>query len=252
MSGAAVRVTSENFYQNVSEVSAVVDLSGLTSTYGMNIALYFIATNSDQYCDSGGNGNCGEIDLMETNGNGIMQTTVHSDHGNGASNPQDYQYVWTGNTQNSAFKQPNSFKSGEWDVSSLSSEIMSSQVKLVAQFSQDSATGKYNGLKVTLSKTDGSNPQPIFDSSLTNDGSEGKCSDKNIGGGQNIDWDAVTKDMQKGQVLVVSMHEYYAPQPTCPSVWVDYSAKWTALCTQPQGPILKDMTITAASAHPRT
>ena len=83
----AGRLVSQQGYVNITQIKATVDLSKLSQNY-VNASFYMVSNpvqpsvqpKGTNYCDAGGNGtqwNCQEIDMIETNGNKITQSTLH-------------------------------------------------------------------------------------------------------------------------------------------------------------------------------
>jgi hypothetical protein len=93
------RVVSTHGYKNISQITATIDLSGMApnsvqNNNWLNASFYMVNSaiqpKGENYCDAGGSSPyCNEIDFMETNGNRILQTTIHLD------NQQRYEYTFT-------------------------------------------------------------------------------------------------------------------------------------------------------------
>lgn len=94
------RVVSTHGYKNISKITATIDLSGMApndvqKNNWLNASFYMVCSSiqpkGDNYCDAGNQGApyCDEIDFMETNGNRILQTTIH------LNNAQRYEYTYT-------------------------------------------------------------------------------------------------------------------------------------------------------------
>ena len=93
------RVVSTHGYKNIKQITATIDLSGMApnsvqNNNWLNASFYMVNSaiqpKGDNYCDAGGSTTyCNEIDFMETNGNRILQTTIHLD------NVQRYEYTFT-------------------------------------------------------------------------------------------------------------------------------------------------------------
>ena len=81
------RVVSTHGYINISQISATIDLSSLApnsiqNNNWLNASFYMVNSavqpKGNAYCDAGGTSPyCNEIDFMETNGNRILQQTIH-------------------------------------------------------------------------------------------------------------------------------------------------------------------------------
>ena len=109
---AAGRVVSTTAYKNITQITATVDLSKMSQNF-VNASFYMISNpvnpttqpKGSNYCDAGGNGtpwNCREIDMLETNGNKITQTTLHLGDG-GSSAPQRFEYSFAATADNSCY-----------------------------------------------------------------------------------------------------------------------------------------------------
>jgi nitrous oxide reductase accessory protein NosL len=93
------RVVSTHGYKNITQITATIDLSGMApnsvqNNNWLNASFYMVNSaiqpKGDSYCDAGGSvPYCNEIDFMETNGNRILQTTIHLD------NAQRFEYTLT-------------------------------------------------------------------------------------------------------------------------------------------------------------
>ena len=93
------RVVSTHGYKNISQITATIDLSGMApnsvqNNNWLNASFYMVNSaiqpKGENYCDAGGSSPyCNEIDFMETNGNRILQTTIHLD------NQQRFEYTYT-------------------------------------------------------------------------------------------------------------------------------------------------------------
>jgi len=213
-SSSAGRYRSTTSYTNIKSISANVDLSRLKSLSDVNAAFYMIqqASPSSPYCDSGGNGNCGEIDFLETNGLGIIQSTIHFPEGNGAGNSQTYEYTWTGASTNQNFTTPTSFNVGEHDASSID---FTKPVPIQIDFQIDN--GNYTGMTILLGQIQ------IFSST----------------GASNSIWSTITDSMSKGWVIVCSYWQGFSPKPTG---WYTDNVGWSNLCPA-TGPIFSDIQV---------
>jgi hypothetical protein len=93
------RVVSTHGYKNISKITATIDLSGMApnsvqNNNWLNASFYMVNSaiqpKSNSYCDAGGSiPYCNEIDFMETNGNRILQQTIH------LGGNQRYEYTFT-------------------------------------------------------------------------------------------------------------------------------------------------------------
>ena len=93
------RVVSTHGYKNISKITATIDLSGMApnsvqNNNWLNASFYMVNSaiqpKGNSYCDAGGSiPYCNEIDFMETNGNRILQQTIH------LGGNQRYEYTFT-------------------------------------------------------------------------------------------------------------------------------------------------------------
>ena len=93
------RVVSTHGYKNISKITATIDLSGMApnsvqNNNWLNASFYMVNSaiqpRGNSYCDAGGSiPYCNEIDFMETNGNRILQQTIH------LGGNQRYEYTFT-------------------------------------------------------------------------------------------------------------------------------------------------------------
>ena len=93
------RVVSTHGYKNISQITATIDLSGMApnnvqNNNWLNASFYMVNSaiqpKGNSYCDAGGSiSYCNEIDFMETNGNRILQQTIH------LGGNQRYEYTFT-------------------------------------------------------------------------------------------------------------------------------------------------------------
>ena len=93
------RVVSTHGFKNITQITATIDLSGMApnsvqNNNWLNASFYMVNKTTQpkgsNYCDAGGSvPYCNEIDFIETNGNRILQQTIHLD------NKQRYEYSFT-------------------------------------------------------------------------------------------------------------------------------------------------------------
>jgi hypothetical protein len=214
------RVYSTQLYKNVRRVSAQLDLSQMdlpdVLSGGMNATLYFIGTKDNigaqqggyEYCDRGGNQpkwNCRELDLIETNASGILQTTLHL----GGGIDQRYESTFVGSNMkngNKCFLDPTSdLRDGEHNGKTLD---MTSLITLDAQFN-------YDGVPyMTVTLEDQHNHKVQVYDSRTN-GQEGSSA--------NVDMSDLKATMEAGVYLVSSLWMGWYPNGRGSSPWFDNS-----------------------------
>ena len=191
------RVVSTHGYKNISQITATIDLSGMApnsvqnnnwlnaSFYMVNSAIQPKGTN---YCDAGGSfPYCNEIDFMETNGNKIIQTTIHLD------NQQRYEYTYT----KAAFSDNcygNLYDTAQGTHSLVDVIDITKPFQMTIDFNQD-----YTNMTVTVSQ-DGK-------SEVIYDVLSGKGSDKT-----NVDMSTLKSSMEVGWWITPSYWEGYSPK----------------------------------------
>ena len=191
------RAVSTHGYKNISQITATIDLSGLApnsiqnnnwlnaSFYMVNSAIQPKGTN---YCDAGGSfPYCNEIDFMETNGNKIIQTTIHLD------NQQRYEYTYT----EAAFSDNcycNLYDTAQGTHSIVDVIDITKPFQMTIDFNQD-----YTNMTVTVSQNGKS--EVIYDVL------SGKGSDKT-----NVDMSTLKSSMEVGWWITPSYWEGYSPK----------------------------------------
>ena len=191
------RVVSTHGYKNISPITAPIELSGLApnsiqnnnwlnaSFYMVNSAIQPKGTN---YCDAGGSfPYCNEIDFMETNGNKIIQTTIHLD------NQQRYEYTYT----EAAFSDNcygNLYDTAQGTHSLVDIIDITKPFQMTIDFNQD-----YTNMTVTVSQNGKS--EVIYDVL------SGKGSDKT-----NVDMSTLKSSMEVGWWITPSYWEGYSPK----------------------------------------
>jgi len=191
------RVVSTHGYKNISQITAIIDLSGLApnsiqrnnwlnaSFYMVNSAIQPKGTN---YCDAGGSSPyCNEIDFMETNGNKIIQTTIHLD------NQQRYEYSYT----EAAFSDNcygNLYDTAQGTHSLVNVIDITKPFQMTIDFNQD-----YTNMTVTVAQNGKS--EVIYDVL------SGKGSDKT-----NVDMSYLKSSMEVGWWITPSYWEGYSPK----------------------------------------
>lgn len=232
------RFRASNSYINIKQITATIDLTSLTSLSEVNAAFYMIqqSNTSADYCDSGGNGNCGEIDFLETNGNGIFQSTIHFPQSLGASNPQIYEYTWTGASSNSNIVLPTSYDfntPGTHEASGIN--FSNHTFYMVIDFITTGSTSEnnlaYTGMTIKIGQNVESELTLIFNGT----GAEGSSSTSY--------WDSITSTMQSGWVPVCSYWQGWVPKGPNNEWWAENEA-WSSLCGS-VGPKFSNVMVTA-------
>jgi hypothetical protein len=147
-----------------------------------------IQPKGTNYCDAGGSfPYCNEIDFMETNGNKIIQTTIHLD------NQQRYEYTYT----EAAFSDNcygNLYDTAQGTHSLVDVIDITKPFQMTIDFNQD-----YTNMTVTVSQNGKS--EVIYDVL------SGKGSDKT-----NVDMSSLKSSMEVGWWITPSYWEGYSPK----------------------------------------
>ena len=219
----AGRIVSTQSYANITEFRATVDLSKLSNNY-VNASIYLIQNPNNptaqpignNYCDAGGNNNqwnCRELDLMETNGNKLFQTTLHLGNG-GSSAPQRYEYAYSGTAlDNSCFTSANMKNdpaNGLYDATAID---MSKPFDLVTTITYDTP-------RMVVTYQQGSTSVVVYD---TYDGAGAQ-------GSGTVDMTDLVATMKNGYWPVISFWQGYSPTGPSTAPWWNGSCQWGALC----------------------
>ena len=190
----------------------------------MNASIYLIQNPNNptaqpignNYCDAGGNNNqwnCRELDLMETNGNKLFQTTLHLGTG-GSSAPQRYEYAYASTAlNNSCFNSANMKNdpaNGLYDATAID---MSKPFDLVTTITYDTP-------RMVVTYQQGSVSVVVYD---TNDGAGAQ-------GSGTVDMTDLVATMQNGYWPVISFWQGYSPTGPSTAPWWNGSCQWGALC----------------------
>ena len=219
----AGRIVSTQSYANITEFRATVDLSKLSSNY-VNASIYLVQNPNNpsqqpignNYCDAGGNNNawnCRELDLMETNGNKLFQTTLHLGAG-GSSAPQRYEYAYAstalGNSCFTGANMKNDPANGLYDATAID---MTKPFDLVTTITYDTP-------RMTVTYQQGSTSVVVYD---TNSGSGAQ-------GSGTVDMTDLVNTMKNGYWPVISFWQGYSPTGPSTAPWWNGSCQWGALC----------------------
>jgi len=219
----AGRIVATQSYANITEFRATVDLSKLSNNY-VNASIYLIQNPNNpatqpiggNYCDAGGNNNawnCRELDLMETNGNKLFQTTLHLGNG-GSSAPQRYEYAYSStalnNTCFNSANMKNDPANGLYDITSID---ISKPFDLVTTITYDTP-------KMTVTYQQGSTTVVVYDSS-NGSGAQGSGT---------VDMTDLVATMQNGYWPVISFWQGYSPTGPSTAPWWNGNCQWGALC----------------------
>ena len=245
----AGRVVSNQGYKNITQITATIDLSKLSQNY-VNASLYMISNpvNPDtqpkgvNYCDAGGNNtqwNCREIDIIETNGNKVTQTTLHLGNG-GNSAPQRFEYSFAATANNSCFNYATMLASPT-DTNGLHSMVgvidMSQPFNMITTFTYGTTPRM-----VTVYSQSG-NSVTVYDSSVGT-GAEGSGT---------VDMSDLITSMANGYWLELSFWQGYSPAGPGSAPWWNNSCSWGSLCnTQSSYYGVSNIVVTADGAVTRS
>jgi len=228
---AAGRLVSQQGYVNITQVKATIDLSKLSQNY-VNASFYMVSNpvqpsvqpKGTNYCDAGGSNNqwnCQEIDIIETNGNKITQSTLHLGTG-GSSAPQRYEYSFASTANNSCFNY-SSMTSSPTATNGLHSMVgiidMTKPFDMVTDFTY----GTTPTMTVTYSQN--GNFVIVYDSSVGS-GAEGSAS---------VDMTSLITSMKNGYWLNLSFWQGFSPTGPGSAPWWNNSCSWGALCNSTGG-----------------
>lgn len=221
---AAGRVVSKQSYKNITQITATVDLSRATSNF-VNHTFYMVSnptnparSNSGKdYCDAGGNltdQNCREIDMLESNANAVIQTTIHTGNG-GINAPQRFELSYTDKALNTSC----------YDSSKMSDNPSGGSHKLAGiiditkpvQMTADFTYGDTPTYKVTY--TQGSNSVVVYDSTVGS----------GYSGSGSINMNDLKTSMNNGYWIHASIWQG-GWSPGQPQGWWNGSCSWGAMC----------------------
>jgi len=227
----AGRVVSTQLFKNITEIRATVDLSKLTNNY-VNASIYLVqnpnnptaqpkatADHTGTYCDAGTGAdshperNCRELDMLETNGNKLFQTTLHLGDG-GSSAPQRLEYAYDSLAlNNQCFTASNMKNDPSAGLHSATSIDMSKPFDIVETFT-------YSTPRVVVTYQQGANSVVVYD---TNDGNGAE-------GSGTVDLNDLVTTMNNGYWLEISFWQGYSPEGPGTAKWWNGSCQWGALC----------------------
>ena len=222
----AGRVVSTKRYTNISQITATIDLSKVSSNY-VNASFYAVENNVSpgtqpkgaNYCDAGGNGtafNCREIDFIETNGNKLTQTTLHLGDG-GLGAPQRYEYSFAATADNSCFNY---------------SSMLTSPTATNGLHSMVGIIDMTKPFDMTTTFTYGSTP--VMKTVYSQAGQSVTVYDSSVGtgaeGSGTVDMNDLTATMANGYWLIMSFWQGYSPVGPGSGPWWNGTCAWGALC----------------------
>lgn len=219
----AGRVVSTQSYKNITQITATVDLSKLTSNY-VNAAIYLVQNPNNPsvqpigsaYCDAGGsynNLNCRELDIMETNGNKLYQTTLHLGSG-GSSAPQRYEYAYASTAlNNNCFTQANMKNDPSAGLHDATAIDISKPFNIVQTITYDTP-------RVVVQYVQGSTTVTVYD---TNDGNGAE-------GSGTVNLTDLVNTMQNGYWIEIAFWQGFSPTGPGSAPWWNGSCSWGALC----------------------
>ena len=223
---AAGRVVATQIYKNITTITATMDLSKMSQNF-VNASLYMISNPNNpntqptgsNYCDAGGNNtqwNCREIDILETNGNKITQTTLHLGDG-GINGPQRFEYSFAATANNSCFNY------SAMTASPTATNGLHSMVGIIDMTRPFDMTTTFSyGTTPRMVTVYSQNGQgvTVYDSSVGT-GAEGSGT---------VNMADLTASMANGYWLTVSLWQGYSPKGPGSAPWWNDSCGWGAEC----------------------
>jgi len=214
----AGRLYSSTSYKDISKITATVDLSKLQNQF-INATFYAIsnpknptqAPEGDNYCDAGGthdDWNCQELDFFETNGNSLLQSTMHIGDG-GSSAPQRYEMTYTETAVGSECYDQSKLNTSITGMHSMTEIDMAQPFDMTVLFDEGNMT-------VTYTQGDASVEVYNLDNGAGYEGSG------------TIDRDRVISSMADGYWLEVSFWQGWSPGAG--GIWTD-ACPWGNLCS---------------------
>jgi hypothetical protein len=213
------RVVSTQGFKNISKITATIDLSGLAPSdvqknNWLNASFYMVNSstkpNGDNYCDAGNSGSpyCNEIDFMETNGNRVLQQTIHLD------NQQRYEYSYTDALMNDdCYTQSNLSSDSSNGTHSLVDVVdITLPFEMEIDFNSD-----YTNMTIAVSQNGKS--FVIYDV-LNNGGADGTT----------VDMSSLKSSMSVGWWITPSYWEGYSPKGPYNSPWFTGNCYDDKLC----------------------
>ena len=228
------RVVSTNGYKNISKITATIDLSKLApnniqKNNWLNASFYMVNSSvkpiGDKYCDSGNSGSpfCNEIDFMETNGNRILQQTIH------LNNQQRFEYSYTDGALNDSCYTVDNFSNNPSNGTHSLVDIIdiTTPFEMTIEFNSD-----YTNMTGTVSQNGKS--QVIYDV-LNNGGADNTT----------VDMSLLKDTMSIGWWITPSYWEGYSPKGPNNSPWFTGDCYSDALCNA--GWTISNVVVTAES-----
>jgi hypothetical protein len=228
------RVVSTQGFKNISKITATIDLSGLAPSdvqknNWLNASFYMVNTstkpNGDNYCDAGNSGSpyCNEIDFMETNGNRVLQQTIH------LNNQQRYEYSFTSGALNdNCYTPANMVDSSSNGTHSLVDVLdIIKPFDMIIEFNSD-----YTNMTISVSQNGKS--VVIYDV-LNNGGADGTS----------VDMSSLKSSMSIGWWITPSYWEGYSPKGPGATPWFTGNCYSDQLCLA--GWKLSNVKVTAES-----
>jgi hypothetical protein len=228
------RVVSTQGFKNISKITATIDLSGLAPSdvqknNWLNASFYMVNTstkpNGDNYCDAGNSGSpyCNEIDFMETNGNRVLQQTIH------LNNQQRYEYSFTSGALNdNCYTPANMVDSSSNGTHSLVDVLeITKPFDMIIEFNSD-----YTNMTISVSQNGKS--VVIYDV-LNNGGADGTS----------VDMSSLKSSMSIGWWITPSYWEGYSPKGPGATPWFTGNCYSDQLCLA--GWKLSNVKVTAES-----
>jgi hypothetical protein len=204
----AGRVVSSNGYKNISKITATIDLSSLAPTdiqknNWLNASFYMVNSSiqpkGTNYCDAGNAGApyCNEIDFMETNGNRILQQTIH------LNDKQRFEYSYTDGALNDDCYTPSHMSNDPSNGTHSLVDVLDITLPFDMEIDFNS---DYTNMTITVSQNGKS--EVIYDV-LSNGGADGTT----------MDMSSLKSTMEVGWWITPSYWEGYSPKGPYNSPW---------------------------------
>jgi len=238
---ASGRVVSTSSYKNITKISAMVDLSKLSQNF-VNASFYLVSnpTNpslqpkGDNYCDAGGScseWNCREIDMLETNGSKITQTTMHLGNG-GEKAAQRFEYSFAQTADNSCFNYA-AMLASPTPTNGLHSLVGTIDMSKPFRMTTEFTLGDKPSMRTTFNQN--SKNVIVYDTSVGT-GAEGSGT---------VSLGDLNTLMANGCWLVASQWQGYSPKGPSSAPWWNDTCSWGLECGANSYWGLSDVSVTA-------
>jgi hypothetical protein len=219
-------VIATQAYKNITQITATIDLSKMSQNF-VNASFYMISNPNNpstqptgsNYCDAGGNNtqwNCREIDMLETNGNKITQTTLHLGDG-GINGSQRFEYSFASTANNSCYNY---------------STMLASPTATNGLHSMVGVIDMTKPFDMTTTFTYGTAPRMV--TVYSQNGQSVTVYDSSVGtgaeGSGTVNMSDLVTSMANGYWLTLSLWQGYSPKGPGSAPWWNDSCSWGAEC----------------------